>query len=429
MANKDIFCNVPWTNLHIYWDGSFGGCCSEQHPPHQEPNKYNLQSMTATQWYNSPPLSNMRDQIKSNSSLTQCEGCYREEEVGYESKRIRENFKSVIFTQQAFDKSYLQSPMYQDFQSNVTNRLPIDWHIDLGNECNLACKMCNPQASSKISSIFKKWHLIADSANRNWTQDPPSWQNFLDSIMSVPNLNRLHFMGGEPLLNKRFVELLDFLLDNNRHSISISFVTNGTVTNQQVVDRLLKFRSCDIEVSLESIHHNNHYIRQGSNTEDVLKNIIWLRSQQTDQFHVILRSVPQLLNINNYDQYIAWAWKLGLPIQGIPLINPAYLQISVLPVELRKTFVDRYQLIKDSIPPAEIQELSTGRNAGTLNTLLRRECDTMIAMLLAPEPDNVAELQTQLADWLMRWDQEFKLDAHDYYPEYAEFLNDIQYRV
>jgi organic radical activating enzyme len=429
MANKDIFCNVPWTNLHIYWDGSFGGCCGETHAPHNEPNIYNINRITVAEWYNSAPMRNMRNRIKLDNRLSQCEGCYKEEAVGYESKRIRENFKTVIFTQRAFDKSYLQSPMYRDFETDSVNCLPVDWHVDLGNECNLACKMCNPRTSSKISSIFTKWNLINETANRNWTQDPISWQNFLDSIMSVPKLNRLHFMGGEPLLNKRFLELLDFLLENQRQDLSISFVTNGTIINTQVIDRLLKFRSCDIEVSLESTSDNNHYIRQASNTKDIINNIIWLHGRQTDRFHVILRSVPQLLNINNYDQYIAWSWQLGLPIQGIPLINPAYLQVSVLPLSLRKTFVQQYQTVKDSIPSTNIKELSTGRNAGALNTLLRRECDAMIAMLLAPEPDNVAELQTQLADWLMRWDKEFNLDARDYYPEYAEFLNDIQYRV
>ena len=431
MPNQDIFCNVPWTNLHVYWDGSFGVCCSERHAPHNEPQLYNLQFMPIDQWYNSEPMQQVRAQIKSNNKLTQCVGCYREESIGHESRRVKENFKSVIFTKQAFDKSYQQSPMYQYFETNITTRLPIDWHVDLGNECNLACKMCNPKASSKISSVFTKWKLIDESANRNWTADPVAWQNFLDSILAVPDLNRLHFMGGEPLLNKKFMLLLDFLLEHNCSNLSISFVTNGTIVPNKLIDQLKQFRSCDIEVSLESINNNNHYIRQGRGdiTQEVLSNIQWLCTQQTDTFHVILRSVPQLLNINNYDQYIKWAWDMQLPIQGIPLIRPEYLQISVLPLKLRKTFIPRYQAVKDSITPSKITVLATGRSTGTLDITLRRECDAMIAMLSAPEPSNVIELRQQLAEWLMRWDREFNLNAFDYYPEYTEFLNEIQYRV
>jgi len=279
--------------------------------------------------------------------------------------------------------------------------------------------------------LYTKWKLIDESANRNWTSDAVAWQNFLDSIMSVPNLNRLHFMGGEPLLNKKFIPLLDFLLEHKRNDISISFVTNGTIVSSELIDRLQQFRSCDVEVSLESVNSNNHYIRQGRGdvTQQVMSNIKWLVEQQTDTFHVVLRSVPQLLNINNYDQYIKWAWDMQLPIQGIPLIRPDYLQISVLPLTLRKTFIPQYQAVKDSIVPSGITALATGRSTGTLDVTLRRECDAMIAMLSAPEPDNVLELRQQLSEWLMRWDQEFDLDARDYYPEYREFLNAIQYRL
>jgi len=429
MANQNVFCNVPWTNLHVYWDGSFGACCSEKHAPHTNLEKYNLKRMTVSEWYSAEPMQLMRAKIKTENPLSQCIGCYREESVGYESRRIKENFKSVIFTEQAFDRSYLQGPMYEIFESDEITRQPIDWHVDLGNECNLACKMCNPRASSRISSIFTKWQLIDQSANQNWTQDPVAWQNFLDSIMSVPNLNRLHFMGGEPLLNKRFPELLDFLLENRRQSISISFVTNGTIMNQGLVDRLKRFRSCDIEISIESVEANNHYIRQLSDTDTVLDNIKLLHAQQTDQFHVVLRSVPQLLNINNYHRYILWAWNMGLPIQGIPLINPRYLQVSVLPFEFRQTLVQNYQTVKDQISPDNIVGLSTGRNVGVLGTTLRRECDAMIRMLQQPEPENVAELRVELAKWLQRWDQEFGLNAHDFYPEYREFLDAIQYQI
>ena len=31
MTDKNIFCNSPWYELHIYWDGSLGFCCQEAH--------------------------------------------------------------------------------------------------------------------------------------------------------------------------------------------------------------------------------------------------------------------------------------------------------------------------------------------------------------------------------------------------------------
>jgi hypothetical protein len=286
--------------------------------------------------------------------------------------------------------------------------------------------MCNPEASSRISSLYKKWNLIDESANRNWTSDPEAWANFKQSILNTPNLNRIHFMGGEPLLNKRFPELIGYLIAQGRTDISISFVTNGTILNLELVEQLKRFRSCDIEVSLESIHPNNNYIRQGSNTLMVIDNIKQLIS--AGGIRVVLRSVPQLLNVNNYDQYILWAWTNQLSIQGIPLIEPEYLKISVLPKMLRQSMIKRYEQAKEIIGTNHIVELSTGRG-GSLQDQLRRECDSVIAMLSGPEPDNVEELRVELVKQLMRWDQEFEFDALDFYPEYYGFLTAYGYQV
>ena len=153
MPIKKIFCSVPWTNTHIYWDGSYGTCCSENCQPHNDRTNYNLSNMQVIEWFNSLPMQTVRQQIKSNAPLDLCKDCYVEESYGHESRRIKENLKTVIFTEQAFERSYQQSPYVKDFANNVTDRLPIDWHVDLGNECNLACKMCEPVASSKISKM------------------------------------------------------------------------------------------------------------------------------------------------------------------------------------------------------------------------------------------------------------------------------------
>lgn len=431
MPNKNIFCNVPWTNTHIYWDGSYGACCSENCQPHADRERYNLANMQVIEWYNSKPMQTVRQQIRGNNPLPMCADCYVEESHGHESRRIKENFKTVIFTEQAFDRSYQQSPYYHDFEQDITARQPIDWHVDLGNECNLACKMCEPQASSKISSLYQKWQLIPVSANSNWTLNDQSWENFKQSISSVADLNRIHFMGGEPLLNKRFPKLLDHLIEIGRTDISISFVTNGTIVNPELIDRLLQFKTCNIEVSIESVEDNNHYIRQGADTLQVWSNINWLIEQQTERFSVVLRTVPQLFNVNNYDQLIRRAYDKRVAIQSIPLVNPAYLKISVLPKTIRDQLLPQYRELRDYLDSRrlDINIMTTGRNVANIELMLTRETETIISMLEAPEPDNVEALRRELVSWMIRWDQEFNLDAVEVFPEYAEFLNKYGYKV
>ena len=241
-------------------------------------------------------------------------------------------------------------------------------------------------------------------------------------------------MGGEPMISKKFKELVDHLIKTNRTDMSISFVSNGTIQDQEFIDKLKLFRSFDIEISIESIHRANHYIRQalGDSTDDTVDHIKLLAAQQTDTFRVILRSVPQLLSINNYDSYIRWAWDSKIAIQGTPLTAPAYLSINVLPISIRQKFIPRFkETIKyiQETSSSAINTISVGRDTSRLNIQLINECNAMINLLSQPEPDNVTELRAQLSEWLMRWDKEYSLNAFDFYPEYAEFLNEIQYSV
>jgi sulfatase maturation enzyme AslB (radical SAM superfamily) len=426
MADQRIFCAVPWHNTHIYWDGNYGNCCYEAHAPK---DAQNLKTSSIINWYNSNSMQDFRKRILGNEFLSECRFCYQQEQQGHESRRVKENFKTGIFTEQAFDRSFEQSPWREHFTED-TNRLPIDWHVDFGNECNLACKMCSPQSSSRIAGHYKTWGFDTP-AQINWTDDDDSWRQFLTNINLVDRLHRIHIMGGEPLLSKKFKEFIDFIADY-KQSISISFVTNGTLFNDEIIDKLTKFKQIDIEVSLESVHSNNHYIRQGSDTNQVLSNIKKLLSLKNENFNIILRSVPQLLNVNNYFDYILYAFNNRISIQSIPLMQPDYLAINILPWEIRKQLIEKYTLVRQQIAESDVNNfntITTGRDVSRLENQLVRECNTIINMLQSDSPSDVDTLRYQLIEWLNRWDNVYKLNALNYYPEYKEFLIQYGYKI
>jgi sulfatase maturation enzyme AslB (radical SAM superfamily) len=416
---------VPWTNTHVYWNGQYGMCCSESHPPANR--TYNLKFHSISDWYNSKPMADFRQRILGDQTLSECSACYKEESHGHESRRIRENFKVGIFTEQAFDRSYYESEWNEHFTATTTQE-PRDWHVDFGNECNLACKMCHPRASSKIAQQHVKWGIL-ETTPTNWTTDPVQWQQFIDSVDSTKEIHRIHVMGGEPMINKRYVEFVRHLVDQGRTNIGMSFVSNGTIVNHELIKLLKNFKKVDIEISLESINDNNHYIRQGSNTVQVIDSIRWLGMNTF--FQVVLRSVPQLLSVNNYDQYIKWAFDRKLSIQSIPLQRPSYLAINVLPWEIRSSLIKQYQQTKDYIASNtnDTKTIATGRDTSRLGSQLMRECDMIVNQLEAPAPSNVQALRSMLVDWLMRWDKIYDLDAREYYPEYTKFLEQNGYRI
>ena len=420
MANRNIFCNVPWTNLHVYWDGSFGVCCSEKDKFTTDP-EYSLKNMTVSDWYKSTAMAKVRDLISGDDRLSQCRACYHEEAVGYESRRIKENFKSVIFTEQAFERSYLQSPWYDKFESRAADLHPIDWHIDFGNECNLACKMCHAGASSTIAAHLRRIGEHAGPIKTSWSDDPAAWKNFLDSVDAAP-IRRIHVMGGEPMLIKRYREFIDYLIDNKRFEISLSFVTNGTIVNQELLDKLKQFANVDIEISIESMYENNDYIRQGCNIDQIMDSIRLVTANQNEKLQLVLRTAPQLLSIGTYADLIRYAYDNRLIIEGIPLTRPDFMAIRVLPKALREQMIPAFSELEQTISSTIIfQQMQVGRGIGSYREKLLRECQAMIRMLSESEPDNVLDLRQQLIKHLMMWDRIYKMDALKLYPFLADW--------
>jgi hypothetical protein len=258
--NKNIFCNTPWYELHIYWDGSLGTCCQEAHKLYPDLDRqYNIATMSILDWFNSEPAQKFRTGVLGNQRLTECRRCYVEEDHAGNSRRLKSNQKSVIFTRTAFTESFQQSPGYTKFLHSANNQghtttVPIDMHIDLGNFCNLACKMCNPKASSTIASQQVQWGIESSKQylGTDWTRDQVVWNNFKKQLLELPGLNNIHFMGGETLLTPRFEDFVDTMIEHKSFDLCFSFVTNGTVFKPTLMDKLKQFRRVGIEISIET---------------------------------------------------------------------------------------------------------------------------------------------------------------------------------
>jgi sulfatase maturation enzyme AslB (radical SAM superfamily) len=430
MANKNIFCNVPWSNLHIYWDGSYGMCCSEKARiySNEDRAKYNLSVLKIEDWFKSDAMTIARELIRGNHQLPYCVSCYHEENIGHESRRIKENFKSVIFTELAFEKSYSQSPWIEKFEGKQSVDAPIDWHVDFGNECNLTCKMCNSNASSAIAAVMRRHGNKSIKTKVSWTNDPIAWNNFLSAVDNIP-LSRIHVMGGEPVLIKKYHEFIDYLISKNRLEISLSFVSNGTLVNQQLIDKLKLFKNVDLEVSVEALDRTNDYIRQGSSIKTLMNTLELLHQQQSSSLQLVLRSVPQLLNIHCYADYIKFAWEKQLIIESIPLTRPIHMSVAVLPFEYRQTLKPAFEaLYKEISSHITFKSIQNGRGKGTIAQKLARECQAMIGLLDMPEPNDVELLRKSLVAHCEFWDKQNDMDIKDYIPSLYQFFIEWGYR-
>jgi len=434
--NQNIFCNTPWYELHVYWDGSLGICCQEAHKLYSG-TQYNIANMSIVEWMNSEPVRNFRLGILGDQRLSECRRCYEEEDYGGNSRRLKSNQKSVIFTRTAFQPSFEQSPGYKHFKHSYNNQghtptLPIDLHIDLGNYCNLACKMCNAEASSTIASQEVRWGIESSRKylGTDWTRNTQVWNSFKQQILELPNLNNIHFMGGETLLTDRFENLVDHLIKNQRFDICLSFVTNGTVFNSRLMDKLKQFRRVGIEVSIETVDEHNTYQRQGTDTKLVLKNIDNFQ-QWCDgtKITVALRPAPSLLSIGYYPELLRYALQNKMIIKSNFCYKPRFLSPEILPQPIKLQYQESYIKLLKELEHVSVEGDYGASDPNNHDRAIKEQAIMCLEMLQTPTPDDSEQELERMVRHCERWDRVYGYNAKTLYPEFGEILDRYDYKI
>jgi len=426
VANKNVFCNSPWYEIHIYWDGSLGICCQESRKLHSDENTFNIKNLTLREWFNSTPVKNFRKTMLSDVRTDICYSCYREEDMGGTSRRHRTNQKSVIFTKTAFDGSYGQSPGYPHFKlsedtDGITDTAPIDLHIDLGNYCNLACKMCWSAASTRIATQYVKWGYKDHQQHlgNDWTKDTNTWNKFLNELLTIPKLKNIHFMGGETLLTARFEEFVDFMILHKRFDICFSFVTNGTTFNESLINKLKQFARVGIEISIETATKHNDYVRQGTDTIEVLKNIQRYKQHcDNSTVSVTLRPAISALTIGYYHTLLKYCLENQFLIKSLIVTDPKYLNPSVLPKTVRNSYKENYQKLLTELGDITTDVEYNESDSHNYRRSIKLQVEQILSLLDCTVVQQ-EELLKEMISMCKKWDNELNFNAVELYPELA----------
>lgn len=417
MANKDVFCNSPWFELHIFWNGDLGFCCHMNGTPY-DTGTYNIKDMSIAEWYESEPIAEWRTRLLGNDRHTKCSRCYVQERFSDTSRRHKHNQKSVIFQKQNFTESFEQSPHYQLFSGTATVTHPVDIHIDLGNYCNLACKMCHAGASSKIAVQEIKWgNTDANKyAVNDWTKNKDVWDRVLAEIYSIQGLNNIHFMGGETLITPRFSEFLDYMIAHGKTNIGISFVSNGTVYDPLIVEKLKHFSRATVEISIETLTEHNAYQRQGTDTNIVIENIERYRSR----FNVTLRPAISLLTIGTYHTVLEYALKNNLIVKSLPVTRPRSMNVHNLPSDVKQQYLGKYTALLGSLNSVPGQTDFNESDVSNVEQIIANEIQSCIRQLDTRQPQDVDDQWRELVEHCNKWDAVYGYNALKLYPELAD---------
>ncbi|NQU19301.1 radical SAM protein [bacterium] len=116
-------------------------------------------------------------------------------------------------------------------------------YLSLTNRCNLQCKMCD---------IYK---------NPNGEENELSTVEIKDIIIQMKQMGIEHLIlsGGEPLLRRDLLEIVELAIGKNIEMVDI--ITNGMLLNDDIIKKLINLRLNHITVSLDGLKSINDEIR------------------------------------------------------------------------------------------------------------------------------------------------------------------------
>ena len=407
-----------------------GICCQEDHKLYSADEQYNIARMSIADWFNSDPVRNVRQQILGDVPVSACRRCWVHEQVGGNSRRFKGLQKSAVFMQ-AFEPSFEQSPGRKHFDvSGVTSTHPIDIHIDLGNYCNLACKMCDPQASSVIASQQVQWGIESSKqyVGTDWTKNVTVWNSFLQQLLDMPGLNNIHLMGGETLLTNRFEQLVDHMIAHNRFDVCFSFVTNGTIFKPDLMEKLSKFRRVGIEVSIEALDDHNAYVRQGTNTAQVLENIEQYRlCCNGSSITCTVRPAVSLLTIGYLPDLLQYCLDKQLVIKSLIVTDPEFLDPKILPQSVKDQYLKKYQLLSQQLLIVQVVNDYNASDPHNCAMIVKEHIEMCVNILSTATPNDVQKYYKELVTHCQKWDQIYGYNVKKLYPELLMIWDQYDY--
>lgn len=357
---QNTICVLPWMHLATNPAGQLRLCCNSLPGLNliREDKKTFSMGVTgdvARAW-SADSLREVRRQMLAGERPAACVRCFREEDSGLRSARqawnqqYSEDVTTLVQTTTA-DGSAPQTIKYMDLR--------------FGNLCNLKCRMCNPYSSHKWLEDWEELNGAMSEKERHrlqhmdWFESEEFWENLKPQLHSV---DQIYLTGGEPMLSKAHVRLLDYLSEEGLASrIVIKYNTNLTVLPPKVLARWKSFKEVRVNCSLDGIGLVNDYIRHPSRWSEVDSNL-----RALDQLAAEHRGVKltvhftfQALNALNLFAVLDYLATFQ-HIKKLPFVNvlnhPTYLNVRVLPEDMKREFCQRLKTWLDEHPIEDFAE-------------------------------------------------------------------------
>ena len=334
-VKKETFCIAPFTHLSTKTDGSIKACCRSL------PALANIKKESLLQAWNNEEMKQLRNDLINGVRNERCDVCWKLEDVGAQSLRMKYNNPKV--GRQLINADTNLKSLNTDY---TLNNKPTWIEFKLSNLCNFKCRMCHPMDSTRWFEDYKKIsHLHEDSWQQEMTDLNLTKKSLLRSYSEeffenlpelMSNVDEIWFAGGEPLYDNDHYRILESVM-YRADKITLNYATNLSMLSNKkynVIDYWKKFKKVVTAVSLDGPPDLNEYIRSGADSKVIEENIKLLQTELPNVF-IQGKITVQALNIYYVPETFEWFKSMNV-FTGVHFVTwPKFLDSRIWSGEAR----------------------------------------------------------------------------------------------
>ena len=363
----DALCVLPWIHVEVLPEGNAKVCCVAHEAIREKGRSMSVAESSLDEIRNSPYMQSVRKALADGRRIPVCTHCWDQEKRGERS--LREQWNDQYSDSTAALRTGLASGV------DPAEPLPLEYlQISVGNQCNLACRMCTASYSSRIEAdpVHARWAPRTNREVSVWSgatggvagpslvKAPPrrpgwvagtAWfeqPEFVEKDMmgAGSTLKVLYVTGGEPFMVPAFDRILDdYVARGLAQNMTISLNSNLFHNERRIaraMESLLRFKHCHLAPSIDGYGEVYEYVRYPAKWAIVERNIRYiagLRGHSNLSF--VLTTVAQAYNCFNLVDLFQFADELYLDCNPHVIEGPGQLRLEVLPAHLRSRAAER----------------------------------------------------------------------------------------
>lgn len=379
LVDEKKVCSLPWLLAEIQLHKHYlGPCCK------YEENLGSLEENELPVVWFGEKFKNFRQRIAEGNPLEGCKTCYISDSVfSYKDKKNKDFYPFL-------NKIDVDNPT-----------LPKVVHIGLTNICNLACRMCNPNQSSKLHQFISKSPELNSYYPTFFADNKVDPKKLKGSFAETSIVT---FMGGEPMIDESCLEILKMIKEESTKLRSITFITNFTKLNKEILDIVNSLNiKVTLSISIDGPPKLQEYIRHFAKWDDIYNNMEYVRKHYP-RFKFGSNSTISLLNVGYVADTVKFFHELENSLRTrFEFVQPSivtdkeYLHPGNLPDDIKEMYIDRINSYKGRIIiPSSDQLLSSAKG------------------LLAEQPKNTLDT---FFNFITEFDKFAGTNYLDFYPE------------